>query len=203
MAKKPALCYAIARGAHFSGDFVVIRVSSERERQFSGVEVGNITSTTRSIRDLIAKFPNEETATKALTAYIERWRAHRPLIEAAERRLRIERTNRATSAMDALKAYQSPPHVPTAPLIAPLSGPPQPIENAATGWPEEDAIKAGALGDPYPAEDGDAAVKADLTEPEARELLGCECEGDGCAACDPATNDPYLIGILRRNKNGE
>lgn len=127
MAKKPALCYAIARGAHFSGDFVVIRVTSERGRQFSGVEVGNITSTTRSIRDLIAKFPDEDTATKALTAYIERWRAHRPLIEAAERQLRIERTNRETSAMDALKAFQSPLDVPTMPPIVPIPGP---AENA-------------------------------------------------------------------------
>lgn len=119
MAKKRVLYYAIVRGAHFSGDFVVIRVSSERERQFSGVEAGNITSTTRSIRDRIAKFPDEETATAALAAYRERWKAHRPLIEAAERQLRIERTNRETSAMDALKAFTAP----VKPALEPLPGP--------------------------------------------------------------------------------
>lgn len=152
MAKKPALCYAIARGAHFSGDFVVIRVTSERRRQFSGVEVGNITSTTRSIRDLIAKFPNEETATKALTAYIERWRAHRPLIEAAERQLRIERTNRETSAMDALKAF-------TAPEKPTLPGP---AEDAPHVDSDGDAIKAGALGDPYPGDGGTSEAVKDF-----------------------------------------
>lgn len=123
MTKKPALCYAVARGAHFSGKFVVFRVTSERERQFSGVETGNINSTTRSIRDLIAKFPDEETAIDALAAYRERWRAHSDLVADAEKRLRIERTNRVTSAMDALKAFQSTPHVPTVPLIVPMPGP--------------------------------------------------------------------------------
>jgi hypothetical protein len=116
MAKKPVLFYAVVRGVHFSDDFVVVRVMSERLRQFSGVEVGNITSTTRSMRDLIAKFDDEETATGALAAYRERWNAHKPLIVEAERRLSLERTNRQTSAMDALKAYQTPTRPPLDPV---------------------------------------------------------------------------------------
>lgn len=107
MAQKPALYFAVVRGAHSYDGFEVMRVTSDRGKQFTGVADGNITATTRSIRDLVAKFPDLDTAKRALQAYQDRWNAHSDLVAAAERRLRLERNNRETSAMDALRSVSS------------------------------------------------------------------------------------------------